>query len=131
MPTVRRLNTGRSSQLLDSSPTYTVGSPDTLTTTDNALIMWNPGRNGWVDTVTGQVKTAPVGANITVDIKLITRSTGAVVSTLGTLTIADGTLTGTASLTPTDVLDTQALAAEIMTVGSPGTEGKNLTVQVF
>ena len=131
MPTVMRLNTGRSSQFLDTAPTYVFPSPDTLTNTDNALIGWLPGRNNWVDTVTGQVKTAPAGANITVDIKLITRSTGATVSTLGTLTIAAGNLTGTASLTKTQILDTQALAAEIVTVGSPGTEGKNLTVEVF
>jgi hypothetical protein len=130
MPTVQRFNTGRSSQFLDSSPTAVFTVPGNLTTTDNDKILWVPGRNTYVSQATAQVKVAPVGANITVDIQLITRSTGAVVSTLGTVTIPDGNLEGTVSLSLTQILDTQALAAVITNVGS-GTAGADLTVQVF
>lgn len=105
--------------------------PDALTTTDNALIGWQPGRGTVVSEVTGQVKTAPVGADIEVEINIVDRATGAFVSLLGTLVIADGDLDGTVTFaTPTLIPDTQALEALITQIGS-GTPGSNMTIQVY
>ena len=116
--------------------TYTFSSPDKLSTSasDNKLIPWQIGRNNVVSKATANVKTpAPVGADVTIDVKLMNRTTGAVISTLGTITIPAGALLPAAPLTftPTLVPDTQALAIFVTQVGSPGTEGTDLTVQVF
>lgn len=114
--------------------TYVFSSPGTLTTTDNGLIPWIPGRNNTVDAATAQVKTpAPLGAPVVIDIKLIDRATGAVVSTLGTIAILAGSLVSAIPLifAKAFVPDTQAVAIFITGVGSPGTEGTDLTVEVF
>lgn len=111
-------------------PAYTFTVPDVLTTVDNVLIPWLIGRGKPVSNVTGTVKTAPTGASITVAIKLILRSDGSTVSTLGTLTIVAGSKTGDLAFTSTAVPITHALAAEITQVGS-GTAGANMTVMVY
>jgi hypothetical protein len=131
MPTVPKQNTGRSSQFADYSPTALFVVPGTLTTTDNDKIPWIPGRGSYFTTVTGQVKTASTGADITVDISLITRATGLIDgSVLGTLTIPAGSLVGTITI-PNTLVDTfHALAAAITQIGS-GTAGANLTIEVY
>lgn len=112
------------------TPVFIFTAPGDLTITDNDLIPWVPGRGSQVSDATGQVKTAPVGDDIEITVSVITRATGAVASTLGTLTIPDGTLTGNLSFAPTTILTSQALACEITQVGV-GTAGQNLTVEVF
>lgn len=113
------------------SPTIVFTSPDDLTTTDNALIPWVPGRGQTVFGAFAQVKTAPVGDDITIDINLIDGSDGSTVSTLTTLTIADGDLQSTpVTFTATEVPQNYSLEAQITQIGS-GTAGANLTVEVY
>lgn len=114
-----------------SQLTYVFSSPSTLTTTDNTLIPWLPGRNNIVSKATGQVKAASAGADIVILINLINRTTGALVTNLAMLTILAGSLTGNVSFTPRVILDTQALETQVVQVGSPATEGSDLTVEVF
>lgn len=116
---------------INVSQTYVFSSPSTLTTTDNTLIPWIPGRNNYVSKATGQVKTASAGANIVILINLINRTTGALITNLAMLTILAGSLPGNVSFTPRVILDTQALEVQIVQVGSPATEGSDLTVEVF
>ena len=115
---------------IESVPSYVFNSPDVLTTTDNVLIPWIPGRSRKVDGATAQVKTAPATQDIIIAVKLIDRATGAVISTLGMIVIPVGTLQGTISFGAITVLTTQALAAEITQVGV-GPAGANLTVEVY
>jgi hypothetical protein len=100
-----------------------------LDTTDNALIPWLPGQGDSVTKATGQVKSAPAGTDITIDILLIKRSDGSTVSTLGTLTIASGNLVGDLVFSSTLVDSDHALAISITQVGSISA-GANLTVVV-
>jgi hypothetical protein len=105
--------------------------PDVVTTVagDIALLPWVPGINQIISKWTALVKTAPVGHTLTGSIKRYTRSTGAVLDTLATVTIADGAFTASGTFTPVTLLDTQALAFEVTAVGS-GTPGSNLVVGV-
>jgi hypothetical protein len=136
MPTVQKENTGRSSEFLDTAPTACFTDPVvTLALSDNINIPWIPGRGQRVTTATGQVKTAPAGQDIHIDIKLLTRATPLVdVTVLGTLIIPAGSLLGIITFTadPATLVDTaHMLAAELTQVGSPGTEGSYLTVEVY
>ena len=125
----QRKNTGRSSQFAENAR-YAFTFQDFLTLTDNALIPWLPGQDDVVSQATAQVKSAPAGAAITADIQLIERSDGSIVSTLGTITIADGVLTGDLTFaTATEVDSSHALALVITQIGSISA-GANLTVVV-
>lgn len=108
---------------------YAFTFQDNLNITNNALIPWLPGQDDSVEKATGQVKSAPAGTDITIDVLLIKRSDGSTVSTLGTLTIASGNLTGDLSFSPTLVDSSHALAISITQVGSISA-GANLTVVV-
>jgi len=121
--------TGRSSQYAqDARYGFTVS--DVLTTTDNLKIPAIIGQNDVVSQADAQVRVAPVGAAIHVAILLILRSDGSTVSTLGTVTIADGALeSGGLTFTPTIVDSSHAIAIAITQVGS-GTAGSTLTVIV-
>lgn len=103
----------------DAGRVYIFASPSVLTTTDNALIPWLPGQGDRVDFFQCSVKTAPTGAAINVDFKLVTLATGVVGATIATVSIAAGSFYGSTTLgTPVTVQPTQALAMEITQVGS-------------
>jgi hypothetical protein len=132
MGDTQRPGTGRSGEFSDGLPTYVFTSPGDLTTTDNALIPWIIGKGGApLTTVSVQVKTAPTGTDITIDIKTYDRSTATVIATIGTVTILAGTFKANFLLSPSVLVDTtMVLAAEITQIGSI-VPGANLTVQVF
>lgn len=110
---------------LIGSPTYGFTATGALAAGDLLTIA---GKGQPVTKITGDVETASAGSNLTVDLLLVTRSTGATVTNLGTLTIVAGALTGTVFLTtPADVLDTQALKATVTDPGS-GTPAQNLVM---
>jgi hypothetical protein len=106
--------------------TYIFTSPDTLTTTDNALIPWIPGTGRTISQLLAVVKAASVGADIILEYFVGDLLTGTVGASLGTLTIPAGDFTATASITPVIIGYGQFLAMTINQVGS-GTAGSNLT----
>ncbi len=113
-------------------PVYVFTVPDTVSiaAADVALIPWIPGQNRIIRKWTATIKTAPTGANLTGSIKRYTRSTGAVLDTVGTVTIVAGNYTASGDFaTPVTLLDTQALAFEPTQVGST-VAGSNLAVAV-
>jgi hypothetical protein len=98
---------------------YVFASPSGLTTTDNSLIPWLPGQGDAIDFFQCSVKTAPTGASVIVDFKLVTLATGVVGATVATVTITAGSFYGSTTIgTPITVQTTQALAMEITQVGS-------------
>lgn len=101
----------------------------TLNLTDNTLIPWLPGQGDIVSQATGQVKNAPAGTSITMDILLIKRVDGSTTATLATLTILSGNLTGDIAFPATLVDSAHALALSITQIGSISA-GDNLTVVV-
>lgn len=112
------------------TPTFVFTSPSTLTTTDNMFIPWLPGRGTSVTTAQAQVKTAPTGANINVDLRIGVRATGVLAAAFATVVIAAGTLTVDLVFGATLVDAAHFLAAEITQVGST-IAGSDLTVEVF
>lgn len=114
-----------------SLPTYafTWPGPSDLNTTGNADTPRLIGKSTAVSKASAQVDVAPVGAAITVDLQIGDRTTGALASAFATVTIADGSLDGDVTFTPTVIDTNHFLAATITQVGS-GTPGKNMTIQV-
>lgn len=123
-----RGSTGRSSQFTDQAR-YGFAVGDALTTTGNDIINVLPGQGDVVSQASGNVRVAPVGAAITVDIQLINLTTGAVVSTLATLTIAAAALVGSIDFTPTLIDSAHGLVIAITQIGSISA-GSTLTVVV-
>lgn len=109
-----------------TTPVFVFTSPDVLTTTDNTLIPWLPGRGTSVTTFTCLVKTAPTGAAITVDFRRGTIATGVLGAVLATVTIAAGAFTGSTVIAAAAIPTTDFLAMEITAVGST-IAGANLT----
>lgn len=124
----QRKNTGRSSQFAENAR-YAFTFQGSVNLTDNALIPWLPGQDDVVSQATAQMKSAPAGANLTADIQLIKRSDGSIVSTLGTITVVDGSITGDLAFAATQVDSAHALALVITQIGSISA-GANLTVVV-
>lgn len=100
------------------TPVFVFTSPSTLTTTDNALIPWLPGRGTDVTTLRCIVKTAPTGSSITVDFRRGTIATGTLGAVIGTVTITAGSFEGTTVIGATNIPTTDFLAMEITAVGS-------------
>jgi hypothetical protein len=97
-----------------------------VTTTDNVLIPWLPGRGTDVTSLRCIVKTAPTGASITVDFRRGTIATGALGAVIGTVTITAASFEGTTAIGATNIPTTDFLAMEITAVGSI-IAGANLT----
>jgi len=109
-----------------TTPVFVFTSPGPLTTTDNMLIPWLPGRGTSVSTLTALVKTAPTGSDITVDFRTGTIATGTLGPVIGTVTILAGTFDGTTVIAPVLIPTTEFLAMEITAVGST-VAGSDLT----
>lgn len=109
---------------------YVFVIPDDLTITDTDLIPFIPGQAKYVSVATGQVVEEPTGDDLLIDINLIDRTTGAVDSTIDTLTIIDGDFFGDVTFSsPVLVPANKAIGLEITQVGSTNT-GHTLTVIV-
>lgn len=112
------------------TPTYVFTSPGELTTTDNDLIPWIPGRGYDVAGAKAIVKAAPTGDDLEIDIVLIDTSDGTVISVIDTVVIAAGDFEGTVTFSsPVNIPTSQALAVQITQIGSAD-PGENLTVAV-
>lgn len=129
MSATQREKTGRSSQFVDRSPAYAFVIPDDITTTDNDLNGVIPGQGKDVQRAQAQIVSAPTGAALTADIQIVDRATGAVDSTLATITIPDGALFADATFAKTNIPTNKALTIAITQVGST-TPGRTLTVVV-
>lgn len=102
--------TGTSITLIGST-TYGFSKSGDLATADLLTV---PGKGQPVTRATASVESPPSGDDVTVDILLIDRTDGSTLSTVGTLTIADGDFEGSVFFSaPVDVLETQALKASV------------------
>jgi hypothetical protein len=107
-----------SSITLIGTPTYAFTKSSALATADLLTV---PGKGQPVTRATASVETPPSGDDVTVDVLLIDRTDGSTISTVGTLTIADGAFEGSVFFPdPVDVLETQALKASVDIGGSTG-----------
>lgn len=77
-----------------------------------------PGVGDQITTIKGWAKTAPTGSDLTFTIKTVKQSDGSDDATLGTLTIAAGTRSGTLTISATAISTADLLAAITATVGS-------------
>ncbi len=119
-----RDGTGQSATFTDFGVVVGWGSPDVLTITDNALFP-RPvlPKAVKVNKLRATVQTAPVGADLLIDIYLGTIATGALDGApIATITIAAGTFSGSTTLTPVSWPVTKFAVPAITQVGS-GTPG--------
>lgn len=100
------------------SPAYVLGSPGDLTLTDNDLFLVLNGQGADIDLLTANVRTAPTGADVIVEFLLITLATMSLDSSLGTVTIAAGTKTGSTGISLTNIPTTKGVTMQINQIGS-------------
>jgi len=123
-PPIQGVITATSSQAKEK---LRFGVPGTLNTTENAYIPVV-----WVDyacvveKLECMVRTAAAGASIILTFKKITKSTGVLGATVGTVTIAAAAFDAS-SLPEVSLTAAEGLVMEVTQVGSVNTEGSNLS----
>lgn len=118
---------GASSVVTDAQK-FVFTSPGTLTTTDNALFARIPVQvTQGVRLLSVEVETAPTGANLIIEFKIGTRSTGALAAAFATLTLTAGAFTASTTVAAITITSAQFLVVAITQVGST-IPGSNATI---
>lgn len=116
------------STVVTDAQKFVFTSPGTLTTTDNALFARIPVQvTQGVRLLSVEVETAPTGANLIIEFKIGTRSTGALAAAFATLTLTAGAFTASTTVAAITITSAQFLVVAITQVGST-IPGSNATI---